>query len=341
MKVCTKCKQSKELNNFAKNARRSDGLQGVCKSCQKEYRIKAQSVSDMECSELFCYKCKKTKLVTGFNKSKASKTGHFYWCRDCIKQYVKDKNNKFKEKEGASIYSKRRQDRLGWYRELKKDKSCIDCGTTYEPSCMDYDHVKGEKINHISRMVLNNSPKNKILEEIDKCELVCCLCHNKRTYDRQERADESKLSETQKKNREIIKKAKQKPCYLCGSVRDRWNMQFDHIESSIKFKNISQLQNYKTETLIKEIDKCNIICALCHRRKSLFEQRIGKYVVKKEGKTRKRHIGDTNQECKRCAKILPYSNFSKHKKTKNGYNSWCKSCLNEYKRNRRNGQNCI
>lgn len=57
-----------------------------------------------------------------------------------------------------------------WLQSLK-EKPCKDCNKTYEPHCMDFDHV-GDKISNVSRMVLNNTSKEKILEEIEKCDLA-------------------------------------------------------------------------------------------------------------------------------------------------------------------------
>lgn len=36
-KICTQCKQQKDVLEFNKNKRKQDGLQTTCKSCQKEY----------------------------------------------------------------------------------------------------------------------------------------------------------------------------------------------------------------------------------------------------------------------------------------------------------------
>jgi len=37
MKTCSKCKQSKPVSEFNKNAKRRDGLQTQCRICTKEY----------------------------------------------------------------------------------------------------------------------------------------------------------------------------------------------------------------------------------------------------------------------------------------------------------------
>lgn len=58
----------------------------------------------------------------------------------------------------------------------------MDCGVTYPWYVMDFDHVFGEKYMEISLMVSNLNSKEKILAEIDKCQLVCSNCHRERTF---------------------------------------------------------------------------------------------------------------------------------------------------------------
>lgn len=63
-----------------------------------------------------------------------------------------------------------------------KSKPCTDCGNTYPPECMDYDHLpQHEKTTEVSAMVHNTFSRRRILEEIAKCELVCSNCHRVRT----------------------------------------------------------------------------------------------------------------------------------------------------------------
>jgi hypothetical protein len=49
---------------------------------------------------------------------------------------------------------------------------------------MDFDHVRGEKLHEISTLMRNRSPIEKLLTELDKCDLVCVNCHRIRTYER-------------------------------------------------------------------------------------------------------------------------------------------------------------
>lgn len=66
-----------------------------------------------------------------------------------------------------------------------KQKPCYDCGVQYPHYVMDFDHI-GEKVklDSIARLARNGFSEKKILEEIEKCELVCSNCHRARTYNR-------------------------------------------------------------------------------------------------------------------------------------------------------------
>lgn len=60
-----------------------------------------------------------------------------------------------------------------------------------------------------------------------------------------------------------------KKCIDCGE-NDPVVLDFDHREPSNKFKSIARMLSghYSWESLQKEIIKCEIRCANCHRRKS-------------------------------------------------------------------------
>ncbi len=64
-------------------------------------------------------------------------------------------------------------------RRIKKSP-CADCGNSFNPESMDFDHVRGTKLKNISQI----SVLSLALEEIKKCELVCSNCHRVRTRKR-------------------------------------------------------------------------------------------------------------------------------------------------------------
>ena len=219
-----------------------------------------------------CDKCKQSKEEKEFANCKRYDDGIDYWCKICRNQYNRE-HRKSNLQKSRNFINDRRASRVDWVQSIKANKPCIDCGKIYEPFCMDYDHIKENKIKSVSRMVLDNTPKHIILTEIDKCELVCCLCHNIRTQKRFDKNLIKKYTKYTLRNIEIINNAKLQPCYICGISRDLCNMQMDHIDSSTKYKAVCYLKNFKTETLLKEIEKCRPICALCHRIKSITDQK--------------------------------------------------------------------
>jgi len=67
---------------------------------------------------------------------------------------------------------------------IKATTPCADCGRIYEPICMDFDHVSGEKEANVSLLMGGTWSLKKIQAEIAKCEVVCGNCHRIRTRDR-------------------------------------------------------------------------------------------------------------------------------------------------------------
>lgn len=65
-----------------------------------------------------------------------------------------------------------------------KQKPCIDCGVQYAHYVMDFHHRdKNTKLTTINRMInFHSYSKEKILKEIEKCDLVCANCHRIREY---------------------------------------------------------------------------------------------------------------------------------------------------------------
>jgi hypothetical protein len=66
-------------------------------------------------------------------------------------------------------------------RRIKDETPCMDCEVRYPYYTVHFDHVRGEKVDTINRMVYTSSME-KVLEEIAKCDVVCANCHHIRTY---------------------------------------------------------------------------------------------------------------------------------------------------------------
>lgn len=60
------------------------------------------------------------------------------------------------------------------------------------------------------------------------------------------------------------------PCVDCGES-DILVLEFDHVRGKKAFTIGSNLKTFTVDLLIKEIDKCVVRCANCHRRKTAIE----------------------------------------------------------------------
>ena len=69
------------------------------------------------------------------------------------------------------------------YLDSLKTKACCDCLVTFPPECMDFDHVRGEKLFGINTQTAAYK-KERIEAEVAKCDLVCSNCHRSRTKKR-------------------------------------------------------------------------------------------------------------------------------------------------------------
>lgn len=74
--------------------------------------------------------------------------------------------------------------------------------------------------------------------------------------------------ERRREHRAYIQAAKSKPCADCGIEYPHWVMDFDHREDEEKATNVAWLVDYRLEIIQAEIDKCDVVCANCHRERT-------------------------------------------------------------------------
>lgn len=133
------------------------------------------------------------------------------------------------------------------------------------------------------------------------------------------------------KSYEIVKEHKSKnPCTKCGKKFPICAMDFNHLDRKKKKKNISQMGGSVNE-IKKEIEKCELICANCHRNET--QQRINEIDVRKN-RFKSNSVIDVpitensrNKWCKKCDNVKDEENFTL---LKNGQrHTYCKKCLRE------------
>lgn len=65
-----------------------------------------------------------------------------------------------------------------------KNRPCQDCGRTYPPYVMDFDHRDIEIKNFTISPCVGSLAIKKLRNEIEKCDVVCSNCHRIRTWNR-------------------------------------------------------------------------------------------------------------------------------------------------------------
>lgn len=108
-------------------------------------------------------------------------------CRGCKNAHRLELYYTNRRSENARVAESKRQRRKAFLATLKSSP-CVDCRREFDHSQMDFDHVRGEKVANLSRLIADNSPG--LAEEIAKCDLVCAICHKFRTLARSGRATE-------------------------------------------------------------------------------------------------------------------------------------------------------
>lgn len=101
-------------------------------------------------------------------------------CRKCLNRFSSNRRKYWKLKQDT------KQDRRLELIKLSSGE-CSDCGYSENPAAFEFDHVRGKKKAAISNMLNVLNSWETILQELEKCELVCANCHRIRTHNRRRR----------------------------------------------------------------------------------------------------------------------------------------------------------
>jgi len=179
-KICTKCELTKELSDYHPRLKGKFGRHSICKECVSVaysiWRKNAVSRALPQALEKRCRKCGKVKPGSEFGVNRAVKDGLQSWCTQCKSRNVLTSKRKFM----GEIYA------------LKERTPCADCGKSYKYWVMQFDHLPGKKkVCMVSAFLsggtrlLRKGPvggREGLLNELEKCEIVCANCHATRTH---------------------------------------------------------------------------------------------------------------------------------------------------------------
>lgn len=155
---------------------------------------------------------------------------------------------------------------------------CTDCGGEFPPYVMDFDH-KGDAGKDF--WILQRAgavSRERLMNEIAKCDVVCANCHRARTHARalerrRLRIEEGRQPTTESRLRReqtaLLQELRDVPCTDCRQRFPFFAMEFDHRDPTAKaFEVTRMLGRLTTAELLLEANKCDIVCANCHRKRT-------------------------------------------------------------------------
>lgn len=122
-----------------------------------------------------CGKCKEVKSKGEFPTSKGRLASP---CKDCRKEYVAKYRKLNPQKPVNSRASKDRE----WLVGIKAASGCVRCGETH-PACLDFHHRDQTTKTATISQVVGKWNRDRIQDELDKCDIVCVNCHRKQHFD--------------------------------------------------------------------------------------------------------------------------------------------------------------
>jgi hypothetical protein len=186
---------------------------------------------------------------------------------------------------------------LEFLRELRR-VPCADCGQRFAAHQMDFDHrdpaTKSFGLTWSKAML---APRERLLCEIAKCDVVCSNCHAVRTYALQgERKAARRAAGTldmnprrvrqrprEEAHRDFILALRDRPCLDCGRRFPAYVMQFDHRDPATKRFLVAASWLKSIATILNEAAKCDIVCSNCHRDRT-FRRRQSSAGVAQSGR---------------------------------------------------------
>jgi hypothetical protein len=128
-----------------------------------------------------CGRCGEVKPVESFNWRRKAIGQRDNMCRVCRAAYKHEHYSANKTRyilQAADSKRRLRLQRTSWLLDYFSSHPCVDCGES-DPVVLDFDHLRDKSF--AVAEVLTYRRWDVILEEIEKCDVVCANCHRRRT----------------------------------------------------------------------------------------------------------------------------------------------------------------
>jgi hypothetical protein len=128
-----------------------------------------------------CYRCGVSKTADQFAWRNKAKGRHDSFCRPCRSAYNKEHYAAHRQRYIEQAQARKQElalERTLYLIDYFRTHPCVDCGEA-DPVVLAFDHLR-DKLFSIG-MDLARRRWQCVLDEIEKCQVVCANCHRRRT----------------------------------------------------------------------------------------------------------------------------------------------------------------
>lgn len=128
-----------------------------------------------------CFDCDVEKPLSDFPLKNKKKSLYHCRCKVCYNEKSRrEYSTKYRDAQLKRAKRNKQRNREFVYQILLVS-SCLDCGES-DPIVLEFHHRDPkDKVMCISHMAWQTYSQKKILEEIEKCDVLCSNCHKRRT----------------------------------------------------------------------------------------------------------------------------------------------------------------
>jgi len=128
-----------------------------------------------------CGRCGHSRPIAEFAWHRKAKGQRDNYCRPCRAAYKQAHYAAHRQRYVANASRRKRAliaERTAYLIEFFRERPCVDCDET-DPLVLEFDHI-GQKSFNIS-VGIRGHKWQSVLDEIERCEVVCANCHRRRT----------------------------------------------------------------------------------------------------------------------------------------------------------------
>lgn len=128
-----------------------------------------------------CSKCKKEFDVSFFTKKKSHKDGLSSNCKDCTREAVR--KHYYNNKGYYLDKNKRKRKKVQeWFKKYRETLQCEKCSDS-RWYVLDFHHNNDDDKKHnVAKFSREAGSYKRLLEEIEKCSILCSNCHRELHY---------------------------------------------------------------------------------------------------------------------------------------------------------------